>query len=179
MVAPVLRLASRSVLARLAVALLALTLSGAAQAVPARPLGAHRCSCRSHGERHVCACPVCNGAARKARAAARRAAAEAREPGAATAHADALPPCHRGRLSAPAPAPDDHDHPAPPGGALQPTCGDPPGAFTFPAARDPWPPPPAPGAALRGLASTPPARAARATALPALPELPPPRLARR
>jgi hypothetical protein len=102
---------AHTVAARLAAALLAIAFSGAVQAVPADPHRPHRCECRAHGERHVCACPICNAAARVARAARAR------------GEAAALPPCHRAaaeRAEATARAAEERRGE---GACLVPSCG--------------------------------------------------------
>jgi hypothetical protein len=124
--------------ARVVAALLALALSGAARALPARPLGPHRCECRAHGAAHVCACAICNLAA----AAARRAATRDAE------HAEAaLPPCHRAAAAEARAAAEATERRRGDGPALRASCGIPEGGLAGPQAAEPYtlPRPPALG----------------------------------
>lgn len=107
--------------ARLAAALLALTLSGAARVVP--PVaGPHRCACAAHGADHECACRVCASAARRAR----------------EGKLEELPPCHRDAARR-AHSADEEARArrlALPG--VLPTCGVPEGGLASPHATEPF-----------------------------------------
>ncbi|ACL63870.1 conserved hypothetical protein [Anaeromyxobacter dehalogenans 2CP-1] len=146
--------------ARVAAALLALALSGGVRLLPAGPVsGPHRCSCRSHGEDHLCACAVCNAQARRARKAARP---------------EDLPPCHRDAARRAAAQEEARARRAALPGLL-PTCGDPEGGLAAPGALDPFAVPARPALALAEWRTTPAAPAATAPERAPRPAVPPPR----
>lgn len=146
--------------ARLAAALLALALSGGARLLPARPpSGPHRCTCRSHGDGHLCACAVCNAQARRARA----------------SRLEDLPPCHRdaARRSAAREEEARQRRAALPG--ILPACGEPEGGLAAPGALDAFAVPARPALALAEWSTSVPSPAAAAPDRAARPAVPPPR----
>ncbi|ABC80261.1 hypothetical protein [Anaeromyxobacter dehalogenans] len=146
--------------ARVAAALLALALSGGVRLLPARPVsGPHRCSCRAHGEDHLCACAICNAQARRARKAARP---------------EDLPPCHRDAARRAAAQEEERARRAALPGLL-PTCGDPEGGLAAPGALDPFSVPARPALALAEWRTPCPTPAAVAPERAPRPAVPPPR----
>jgi hypothetical protein len=147
--------------ARALAALVAVALSGAPRlAASLRPEAEHVCQCRSHGERHRCACPICARLLREARRGA----------------IEKLPPCHRGIAAAELAEEDALDALAATRPCLKPTCGGedtellaPPGDVYVAAAPPRLPPP----AGAEPLAPA-PVRAAEAAAVP---DVPPPKRA--
>jgi hypothetical protein len=153
-----LSLVRRLAVARAAALLVALGTSGVAGALPAGEGVPHRCTCRAHGEDHVCACRVCNAAARRAR----------------ESRTDALPPCHRAASRAALAAEARREHLP----SILPSCGLPPrGSDPALARAEPFPLPAGPPLTLaewwRHLDE--PLAAARGA--PPAPEPPPPRRA--
>lgn len=152
----VLTLLRRLVVARATALLVVLTTSGLARAVPLAPVGPHRCTCSAHGKDHVCACRICNAAARRAR----------------EARISELPACHRAAARKDLAVADPGRLPFP---CLLPTCGASLWEDGASPAGERFPLPAAPVLALAEWSTgvDPPAHAPRDLAL--VPETPPPR----
>src|SRR5512138_2539328 len=151
----VLSLLRRRAVARAAAIAVALATSGLARAVPPFPVGSHHCRCSAHGEDHVCACPVCAAAARRAR----------------LAHIEDLPPCHRAAARAALAASDAQRGRDP---CVLPTCGAPWESAASPQT-EPFPVPAASALARAAWCAPLEWSAAAAPDVPSVPEVPPPR----
>jgi hypothetical protein len=152
-----LSLVRRLAIARAAAILVALGTSGVTGALPAGEVVPHRCTCRAHGEDHVCACRVCNAAARRAR----------------ESRAEAQPPCHRvaGRAALEAEARREHLP------SILPSCGLPPRGDPALARAEPFPLPASPPLTLAEWSRQVAAPLAAAQGAAPAPEPPPPRRA--
>ncbi len=146
----------RLAVARAAAVLVMFTTSGVAHAGPDASVGPHRCTCSARGEDHVCACRVCDAAARRAR----------------EALAEDLPPCHRAAAREVLAAADVGTSRVP---SLLPTCGVPPWASAVAAAAEPFPLPATPLFALAEWSVCLDAHARAGPDLALVPETPPPR----
>jgi hypothetical protein len=146
--------------ARLAAALVAVTLSGAPRVLAMHaPVEGHRCTCRAHaGEHHECECAICRNAALAAQASDENA-----------------PPCHRAAarkaLSERAPA-GTRDVPC-----LEGTCGGSGQPTMTLAGVEPFCAPAAEAGALADHVESRPAQVGAAHERPLAPEAPPPRAA--
>jgi hypothetical protein len=151
----------RLALVRAAALLVALATSGVAEALPRGEVVPHRCTCRAHGDDHVCACRVCNAAARRARESRTQATAEA------------LPPCHRaaGRAALEAEARRERLP------SILPSCGLPSRAEAALARPEPFPLPAGPPLSLAEWSTRLDGPAAPSQGAPPAPEPPPPRRA--
>jgi hypothetical protein len=150
----------RAPVARLAAALVAVTLSGAPRVLAMHaPVEGHRCSCRAHGgEHHECECAICRKAALTAQATD-----------------DKAPPCHR------AAARKALSERAPTGSRNEPcvegTCGGSSQPTVTPAGMEPFCLPAAKAIALADRTEPRPLLAGAARERPLEPETPPPRAA--